>query len=343
METHILPARGASLRTTRSAAVIALMALTGALLVLGFALQRTPADAATQSIAQCNNRLAGPMGATTGLDCDVTIVNTISGGVTSSTTTLIRTCTLDPCAGGNGTFVTNSTSLVTSVSQCNGSSNDAAHPITCHVRITNNISADTPNSAPVSAATVNQCNGSAGGGGQYGANAPLVCDPFPATTTGATVTQCNGSVTGGGSTAVCSVGTASTISPAIPISVNQCNGTGNAGGTLLTCDVTITSNITAAVTPTPTPTGTSGGAGTGTGTGTGTSTGSGTGTSNGSGSGLGLSGPQVPNVPVGGVSTGGGSTSHSGNGLLMGFGITLLLAAAASVMLRRRVAPRIKR
>ncbi len=66
---------------------------------------------------------------------------------------------------GNGTFVSRSTSLVTSVNQCNGSDNDAAHPITCRVNITNNISADTPGARPVTAATSNQCVGSGNGGG----------------------------------------------------------------------------------------------------------------------------------------------------------------------------------
>jgi hypothetical protein len=60
----------------------------------------------------------------------------------------------------------------------------------CRVRITNNISADTPRASSVTAATVNQCVVT--GGGKFGATGPLVCDPFPATTTGANVTQCNG-------------------------------------------------------------------------------------------------------------------------------------------------------
>ena len=74
------------------------------------------------------------------------------------------------------------------------------------------------------------------------------CNPFPASTTGATVTQCNGSANGGGATIACSVGTASTVSRAIPITVNQCNGTGNPGGSIVTCRTTLTTNITAAST-----------------------------------------------------------------------------------------------
>jgi len=84
--------------------------------------------------------------------------------------------------------------LVTDVTQCNGSSNEAAHPLTCAVAITNNISADTPGALPGTAVTVNQCVGSG---------------------TGAIVTQCNGLATGGGSTADCAVSSASMVSPAI--------------------------------------------------------------------------------------------------------------------------------
>lgn len=211
----------------------------------------TPAAAVT--LDQCNGVGPGPAGATTGMDCTVTVVNSIVSGVTSSTTTLTRTCSLDQCPGGNGTFTTTSTSLVTQVTQCNGSDNDAAHPITCTVDIINNISADTPGVGAPTAATVNQCVGTGTGGGKFGATGPLVCDPFPASTSGATVTQCNGSVTGGGSTADCSVASGSSVSPALPVSINQCNGTGNAGGTLLTCRASIRTNITAAV-PSPTPT-----------------------------------------------------------------------------------------
>jgi hypothetical protein len=223
--------------------VMAVVVLTSTLSIAAFAL---PASASTTGINQCNGIGATSKGATTGLTCTVTVVNTINGATMGSTTTVTRQCSLGPCPAGNGTFTTNSTSLVTDVHQCNGSANDAAPPlVTCRVSITNNISPGTPGATPVTAATVNQCVGTGTGAGKYDGSGPRVCDPYPASTTGATITQCNGSVTGGGSTAICSVASASKVSPAIPISVNQCNGTGNKGGTLLTCSTSITTNIVA--------------------------------------------------------------------------------------------------
>jgi hypothetical protein len=221
----------------------ALAVLAGALVLAGFVLPSSDAFAANLTIGQCNNIGPGPTGATTAMTCTVTVVNTISGGTTSSKTTETRQCSLGPCPPGNGTFTSSSTSLVTNIDQCNGSDNDAAHPITCRVTITNNISADTPGAKPVAAATSNQCVGSGQGGG-----GTVNCAPFPATTTSATVTQCNGSANGGGATVHCTVGSASKISRAIPIKVNQCNGTGNPGGSVVTCQTSITTNITAAIT-----------------------------------------------------------------------------------------------
>ena len=203
-------------------------------------LSPTTAQAATLTIDQCNGHGPAAEGATTGMTCTVTVVNTIRGNTTSSVTTVSRQCTLGACSSPNGTFVTRSTSLVTTVTQCNGSDNDAAHPITCDVTITNNIRADASRARPVTAATVNECVGSGGGGG-----GTVNCSPFPASTTSATVTQCNGSANGGGATVACSVGTASAISRAIPITVNQCNGTGNPGGSTVTCRTTLRTNITA--------------------------------------------------------------------------------------------------
>jgi len=230
--------------------------LAGAFSVAALALPASTAQAANIGINQCNGIDGTPQGATTGLTCTVTVVNTINGGTRSSTTTVTRRCSLGPCPPGNGTFTTRSTSLVTNVTQCNASANDAAPPlVTCRVNITNNISAGTAGATPVTAATVNQCVGTGGGAGKYDGTGPLVCTPFPATTTGATVTQCNGSVTGGGSTAACSVATSSKVSPAIPIRVNQCNGTGNKGGTLLTCSTTISTNVMAASQVAKVPTG----------------------------------------------------------------------------------------
>jgi len=295
---------------------MALALLTAALSVAGLALSPSPASAANVALGQCNNLNGGPMGATTGITCDITVVNTVSStGATSSTVTVVRQCSLEPCAPGNGSFTTSSADLVTDITQCNGSGNDAAAPlITCTVTVTNNISAATPGAQPVTAATVNQCNGSGTGGGLFGGVGPLACDPFPATTTGATITQCNGSVTGGGSTAACTVGTASTVSPAVPVRINQCNGTGNKGGTLLTCRSSITTNLLAVATPTPTSTP--------------TATPSQTATRG--------PGSQVTLVPSGGVPAGSSSTATAGDVGMQLMGGLLLIAAATSALWWRR-------
>jgi hypothetical protein len=296
--------------------LLALFVVAAGLSLAGVSLAPTRAQAAPVSIAQCNDRLAGPAGATTGITCTVTVVNVINGGARSSTVTVTRLCSLNPCdptdtAGVLRTVTTSYTDVVTDINQCNRSGNDAAPPlITCTVTVTNNISADTPGAQPVTAATVKQCDGS-GGPGQYAGQGPLVCNPFPATTTNATVTQCNGSVDGGGSAAVCSVAPASDVSPAIPITVNQCNDSGRAGGTLLTCSTSLLTNIIpVAATSTP-------------------SASSGTATT-----------PQITAVPSGGVPAGadsGGGLSPSG---LLALGTALLLSAAATALLGWRRAAR---
>ena len=241
---HSIATRRAARSSDRRGSRLArtgLAVLAGALVVAGLVLPTSPAFAATKTVGQCNNIGPSPAGATTGMTCTVTVVNTISGSTTSSTTTVTRQCSLGPCPPGNGTFTTHSTNLVTSVNQCNGSDNDAAHPINCRVTITNNISANAPNAKPLATATSNQCVGSGTGGG-----GTVNCLPFPATTTSATVTQCNGSGNGGGGTVHCTVSSGSTISRAIPIKVNQCNGTGNPGGSVVTCQTSITTHITSA-------------------------------------------------------------------------------------------------
>jgi len=241
-----IPARGSAGRRTWHLALIALL-LASAFSFAVEALSPSVAEAAGLTVHQCNGVGPSASGATTGMTCSVTIVNTIKGSKTSSTTTVIRHCSLGPCPHGNGTFVTHSTSLVTLVQQCNGSDNDAAHPITCTVSITNNISGKVAGAQPVTAATVNQCVGSGKGGG-----GAVICSPHPASTTGATVTQCNGSANGGGGTANCRVATQSKVSPAIHIRVNQCNGTGNPGGSIVRCRTTLTTHLTGAAAATPT-------------------------------------------------------------------------------------------
>ena len=226
----------------------ALLALLAAFLLAGGVLPAPAARAATMAVDQCNGIGPSAAGATTAMTCTVEVVNTIDGGITGSTTTLTRLCLLGPCAPGNGTFTTSSTSLVTDIDQCNDSDNDAAHPINCSVVVTNNIRADEPGALPVTSATSNQCVGSATGSGT------MSCQPFPATTSGATVTQCNGSGNGQGGRVVCTVAPFSTVSAAIPVTIRQCNGSGNPGGSTVTCSARITTNLLPVTTPSPTPT-----------------------------------------------------------------------------------------
>ena len=228
----------------------ALLALLAAFLLAGGVLPAPAAHAATMAVDQCNGIGPSAAGATTAMTCTVEVVNTVDGGTTGSTTTVTRQCLLGPCAPGNGTFTTSSTSLVTDIDQCNDSDNDAAHPINCSVVVTNNIREDAPGALPVTTATSNQCVGSATGSGT------MSCQPFPATTTGATVTQCNGSGNGGGGRVVCTVATSSTVSAAVPVTIRQCNGSGNPGGSTVTCSARITTNLLPVTTPSPTPTAT---------------------------------------------------------------------------------------
>jgi len=232
--------------------LMALVVLTGVFSLAGVSMPDT-ARASTMVVDQCNGHGPKAEGASTGMKCTVTVVNTIDGPTRSSTTTVTRLCTLGPCSTPNGTFTTHSSSLVTSVQQCNNSDNDAAHTISCEVRITNNISAGTPDAKPLSKASTNQCVGS-------GVPAKVRCTPFPATAGAATVTQCNGSANGGAGTVDCAVDPASKVSRAIPVRVNQCNGTGNPGGSVVSCEASLITKITAseaaAVTPAPTATNT---------------------------------------------------------------------------------------
>ena len=252
MSSHTIPAPSigapaAPARPTLPAMVIALMLASCAFWLAGLAAP-APAHAATTAVDQCNGHGPGTAGATTALKCTVTVVNTISGTATSSTTTVTRECTLGPCSSPNGTSTTSSTSLVTAVRQCNSSDNDAAHPIMCSVKITNNIWRDTSGAQPLSTPTVTECVGSGKGG-----SGVLGCEPGPVS--GGMLTQCNGSGNGGGGVVHCTVDASSRVSGAIPITVNQCNGSGNVGGSAVTCTASIITTITGpsgSTTPVPT-------------------------------------------------------------------------------------------
>jgi hypothetical protein len=251
MRTPTVPAQSSASRPAWRIMVTALIMISGAFSLAGLALP-TAAQASTMAVDQCNVHVPGTAGATTALTCTVTVVNTVSGTSTRSRTTVSRLCTLGPCSTPNGTFTTDSVSLVTDIRQCNGSDNDASHAIKCYVNVINNIGRGTSAAQPLSAPTVNQCVGSGTGGGGV-----LSCSPSSAT--GTTVTQCNGSGNGGGGAVHCTVDPQSSVSRVIPITVKQCNGTGNPGGAVLTCYASVITRISdnVAVTApeaTPTPT-----------------------------------------------------------------------------------------
>ncbi len=150
---------------------MALIVLAGAFSLAGLAAP-TAAQASTMAVDQCNVHVPGTAGATTAMKCTVTVVNTVGGTSTYSRTTVTRQCTLGPCSSPNGTFVTDSVSLVTVIRQCNGSDNDAKHALSCYVNVINNIGRSTPDAQPLTTPTVNQCVGS--GGSSLSCNASVI-------------------------------------------------------------------------------------------------------------------------------------------------------------------------
>jgi len=167
-----------------------------------------------------------------------------TGGLTvQCDVVIVNNLTENPLTTGsivivNGGAPVASADLVTSVNQCNGSANGGGGTLLCTVTITNNITVSGA-SAPTPA-TINQCNDNQPDG--LG-TAPNLCLPFPATTTGSTITQCNGSGNGGGLVFPSGCTAAGTISSALPVTVNQCNGSANGGGTRIVCSTAIVTNL----------------------------------------------------------------------------------------------------
>ena len=175
------------------------------------------------------------------VECHVVIQNRLNLATGVSSST----STEQACHGAAGGAVMCTTIpidvLSTTVDQCNGSALGGGATLLCTVQVTNTITGSAT-SAPT---TVNQCIGSGGGGGTQ----PTVdCTPI-GSTTNADVTQCNGSANNGGGTmrVRCTV-TPSTSSAALPVTINQCNGS-TAGGSTVTCTASIV-NIFLPTTPT---------------------------------------------------------------------------------------------
>ncbi len=156
---------------------------------------------------------------------------------------IVNNLTDDPGTTGsvviiNGGAPMSSPDLVTIVNQCNGSANGGGGTLRCSVTITNNISVSGASAAtPV---TVNQCNDNQPDG--LG-TAPNVCVP-EASMTGATITQCNGSGNGGGLRLGSGCTASGTVSSTLPVMINQCNDSANGGGSQVVCSSTINTIVT---------------------------------------------------------------------------------------------------
>jgi hypothetical protein len=241
MKTTALP-QGADNYRSRPTFLRKLATLIGAVAIATFVaiapLGAAESASAATPFAQCNGVDNTPG---LGITCNVTITNTFDAatGVGSSVTVLTE------CHGAANTApsscVTSTRSgntVISSVSQCNGSINGGGGTVICNVRVTNNITG----ASTVSGATVNECVGSGGGGGT---EPTLACNPG-GSSSGAVVTQCNGSANGGGGSmrVRCSV-LGSTTASALRVTVDQCNGSANGGGSTVTCTAAVTNNVTA--------------------------------------------------------------------------------------------------
>ncbi|MDH6238570.1 hypothetical protein [Cryobacterium sp. CG_9.6] len=194
-------------------------------------------SASAQDFSQCDS-----VDNTPGLEliCDVSVENNLNltSGVESST---VATTV---CEGANGASKCGPAStesyntLTSAVSQCNYALNGGGGNLDCTVTVVNNITGAADEDKAPTGATVNQCVGSATGGGTA-----LICDPFPAATSSATITQCNDSaIGGGGATGVICTVHPSTQSALLPVTITQCNNSANGGGASVTCDATLTNN-----------------------------------------------------------------------------------------------------
>ncbi|MFT2690971.1 hypothetical protein [Clavibacter zhangzhiyongii] len=220
------------------AALIALVAVVG----MSSQVQSASAAVSPTTTTQCNDT---PNGGGDQVECDVTVVNELNVATqTGSSTVTTRVCA---GAAGAAPLCTTTVSqrdgiIITAVDQCNGVANGGGSNVICTVDITNNIVGE----STTTAATVNQCVGSATDGAAGG----TACAPV-SNTTNADVTQCNGSGNGGGAAGrvTCTVPT-STVTSALLVQVDQCNDSGNGGGATVTCATDISNFVTAVVEPT---------------------------------------------------------------------------------------------
>ncbi|MCU1534453.1 MAG: hypothetical protein JWR53_934 [Glaciihabitans sp.] len=243
-------------------------------LVFGSALALAAGSSASAAVtfSQCSSVYNTP-----GLliTCDVDVTNTLDVATGIGSSVVVATECHGPANQPNPTCTTTPSTfqdVVGTVSQCNDSVNGGGANVDCSVTV-HNILTGVATAGP---ATVNQCIGSAGGGGTQ---PTLVCSP-KGSTTSATVTQCNGSANGGGGArrVKCTV-LASTRTAQLPVIINQCNNSANGGGSTVVCDAELSNRINGVDIP-----GSNSGSGGGTGgggSGGGGGTGGGTGTATG--------------------------------------------------------------
>lgn len=230
---------------------IALLA-TGALITVSPASGAPIAGAPTTYCGDPDTDPSMDTGAGTMITCDTTIANTItaidpvSGMASGSSVIRVTECTgpangrLDPADLTCSTDEQSLVSLVTGVEQCNGVGYGGGNVLECNVDVINTFVGVTPEA--ISAATVNQCNGSAPD--------TTGCDPYPASTTDATITQCNNSSYGGGQEDFdCTAGGTTTAS--LSVIVTQCNDSNYGGGSWLTCSASLSNVVLGLATPTP--------------------------------------------------------------------------------------------
>lgn len=191
-------------------------------------------------------------GAGSMISCDTTITNTVTAidpvtGIASGSAVIsVTECTgpangrIDPADLTCSTDEQILTSLVTAVEQCNGVGYGGGNVLECSVEVSTTFVGVTPEA--ITAATVNQCNGSAPD--------TTGCDPYPAGTTSATITQCNNSSYGGGQEDfICTVD--GTTSASLRVTVTQCNDSNYGGGSWLTCSASLTNGVIGLTAPTP--------------------------------------------------------------------------------------------
>jgi hypothetical protein len=191
-------------------------------------------------VEQCNGQFSG---GGQGASCSVVVNNYLDIAAGTQSSSVVVTA----CNGSEGVPTASCSSesstfpsLITGVNQCNGSADGGGSRLICSVSVINNITGE----ATPTPASIRQCND---------ATSALVCSPI-GNTTDATIEQCNNSTAadGIGSVLTCTVLT-STQTTALPVSIDQCNYSGNGNGSFVTCTASIQNIVVPAEVEEPEP------------------------------------------------------------------------------------------